>query len=171
MFLLFHVAIPLLVFEIPRVKSFLNFNRLALIIGALLPDLIDKPILLLSLGSGRGFSHSLLFVVILYLSVFLIMKRKTIIANSLAIGVLFHLLLDLPGVPLFAPFIQYNFEIIEDPIRYWINKLFTDPLIQSTEIFGLSSLLFILFQNKLFKFKKIFHYLIQNNIKSKALFV
>jgi membrane-bound metal-dependent hydrolase YbcI (DUF457 family) len=171
MFLLFHVAIPLLVFEIPRIKSFLNFNRLAIIIGALLPDLIDKPILLLSMGSGRGYSHSLLFVAILYLTVFLVMKNKTLIANSLAIGVLFHLLLDLPAVPLFAPFIQYNFEIIEDPILYWINKLLFDPLVQSTEIIGLSSLIFILIHNKLFKFKKIFHYLTQNNIKSKALFV
>ena len=171
MFLLFHIAIPLLVFEIPRIKTYLNFNRLALIIGALLPDLIDKPILLLSLGSGRGYSHSLLFVAILYISTFLITKKKTLIANSLAIGVLFHLLLDLPEVPLFAPFIQYNFEIIDDPLRYWLNKLFTDPLIQSTEIIGLSGLIFILIHNKLFKFKKIFHYLTQNNIKSKALFV
>jgi membrane-bound metal-dependent hydrolase YbcI (DUF457 family) len=171
MFLLFHVAVPLLVFEIPRIKSYFNFNRLALIIGALLPDLIDKPILLLSLGSGRGYSHSLLFVGILYLTVFLITKKKTLIAKSLAIGVLFHLLLDMPEVPLFAPFIQYNFEIIKDPILYWINKLLFDPLVQSTEIIGLSGLIFILIHNKLYKFKKIFHYLIQNNIKSKALFV
>jgi hypothetical protein len=171
MFLLFHLAIPLLVFEIPRIKSYFNFNRLALIIGALLPDLIDKPILLLSLGSGRGYSHSLLFVGILYLTIFLITNKKTLIANSLAIGVLFHLLLDMPEVPLFAPFIQYNFEIIEDPIGYWINKLVFDPLVQSTEIIGLSGLVFILIHNKLFKFKKIFHYLVQNNIKSKALFV
>jgi len=171
MFLLFHIAIPLLVFEIPRIKSYFNFNRLALIIGALLPDLIDKPILLLSLGSGRGYSHSMLFVALLYLTIFLISNKKTLIANSLAIGVLFHLLLDLPEVPLFAPFIQYNFEIIEDPIGYWINKLLLDPLVQSTEIIGLSGLVFILIHNKLFKFKKIFHYLVQNNIKSKALFV
>ena len=166
MFLLFHIAVPLLLFEIPKIKEKVNFNRLALIIGALLPDLIDKPILLLSLGSGRGFSHSLLFFGIVYIIMILIFKKKKFIANSLAIGILFHLVLDLPDVPLFAPFIYYDYEIIEDPILYWINKLMGDPVVQITEIFGFVGLLFILFYNKLFNFKMIIDYLLQNNIKS-----
>lgn len=165
MFLLFHISIPLLLFEIPKVKKNVNFNRFILIIGALLPDLIDKPILLLSLGSGRGFSHSLLFAGIVYLFLFLIMKKNRYVANSLIIGILFHLLLDLPEVPLLAPFIFYEPEIIEDPLLYWINALINNPLIQITEILGIVSLLFILIYNKLFNIKKIYHYLIQNNIK------
>ena len=171
MYLLFHLAIPLLFFEIPKLKREVNFNRMALFIGALLPDLIDKPILLLSLGSGRGFSHSLLFLGIVYLITILIMKRKKFIAHSLAVGILFHLLLDLPDVPLLAPFIPYVYEIIDDPLLYWFNKLITDPVVQITEILGLVGLLFILIYNKLFSFKKIYDYLLQNNIKSKALVI
>ena len=99
------------------------------------------------------------------------MRKKKFIAHSLAIGIILHLLLDLPEVPLFSPFIYYEYEIIEDPIGYWINKLLTEPVVQITEVLGLFGLAFILFHNKLFNFKMIHDYLLQNNIKSKALVI
>ncbi len=42
MFLLFHIALPLLIFEIPYIKDNFKINRLALIIGAVISDLIDN---------------------------------------------------------------------------------------------------------------------------------
>ena len=74
----------------------------------------------LSLGSGRGYSHTLLFGIVCYVISFLFTKKNTTISNSLIIGILFHLLLDLPEVPLLYPFINYQFLYVEDPLGDWL---------------------------------------------------
>ncbi|MHA1191433.1 MAG: metal-dependent hydrolase [Promethearchaeota archaeon] len=167
MFPLFHVAVPLLAFEIPYIKRKYAFNRLALIIGSLLPDLIDKSLMFLGLGSGRGFSHTLLFAVVFYAITFLILKRKTIIPNSLVIGILFHLLLDLPEIPLFFPFIDYQFIYLEDPLGGWLFSLLNDPIVQVTEVLGILFLITILFHNKLYGVRKIFTFITDSNVNQK----
>lgn len=167
MFILFHMTVPLLIFEIPLVKEKYKVNRLALLIGALISDIIDKPILLLGLGSGRGFSHSLLFVIIRTSIAFLMQnfynKRKSnnnyIIPISYLIGLSFHLVLDLPEIPLFYPFISYPYLIRENIIEVWLNSLFTNPIVLSTELIGIIAIIFIIFKNKLYSIRKIWTYL------------
>ncbi len=163
-FLLFHIAVPLFFFEVPLIKRNFKVNRLALIIGSVFPDIVDKLTLFLGLGSGRGYAHSFLFVFTSFLILFLFTKRNKSQSIPFLIGMLFHLILDIgPYLPLFWPFISYNFGILDDPIGVWLEALFTNPLILSTELFGLIFLLFILFKYKLYTFTRLKNFLKTNN--------
>ena len=166
MFPIFHVAIPLILFELPLVKKRFEFNRFALIIGSLFPDIIDKFLLFLNLGSGRGISHTFLFILISFVILHLITKGRKSISIPFLVGLVIHLILDLPEVPLFYPFIMYDFIIIEDPLGLWLHTLFHNPVVYLTEITGIFIFIFILINNKLFNIKEIVNYL---NLKSNDL--
>ena len=124
----------MLIFEISQIKKRYRVNRFALIIGSMFPDLIDKSMLFLSLGSGRGISHTLLFVSFAFGFLFLITKGNKAIPFPFLIGEIFHLILDLPDIPLFYPFIPYDLTMVHDPIPLWINTLLTEPKVYITEI-------------------------------------
>jgi len=125
----------------------------------MLPDIIDKVILFLGLGSGRYFFHSLLFVFLSFSVLLLITKGNKEVSFPFLIGMLFHLLLDMPDIPLFFPFIQYDIVVTDDPIPLWTNTLLTNPIVQATEIVGGICLIFIIFHNKLYKSKDFIKYL------------
>ncbi|MFX1588546.1 MAG: metal-dependent hydrolase [Promethearchaeota archaeon] len=154
-----------MIFELPQIKKKFQFNRLALIIGSLIPDIIDKSLMFLNMSSGRGFSHTILFTFLSSLVVFLITKWNKIISISYYVGTITHLLLDLPDIPLFFPFIYYDFIYIEDPFGSWLYNLLHDPSVYITEIVGLCILIFIIINNKLFNFKKITRFLLENSQK------
>lgn len=83
---------------VPRLKAIINPRYLA--IGALLPDLIDKPvgeILLASIfASGRIFGHTLIFsLLLLLISLYLYDRRKDIKGLSITSGSFLHLFEDL----------------------------------------------------------------------------
>ena len=118
--------------------------------------------LFLNLGSGRGISHTILFIVLSFIILHIATKRKSFISLPFLIGMVTHLALDLPEVPLFFPFIEYDFLMIKDPLSYWFYKLFNDPLVYLTEIGGILILLLILVGNKLFSVKEIWDYLNRN---------
>ncbi len=159
MFPIFHVAIPLILFELPLVKKRFEFNRFALIIGSLFPDIIDKFLLFLNLGSGRGISHTILFILISFVILHFITKGRKSISIPFLVGMVVHLILDLPEVPLFYPFIMYEFIIIEDPLGVWLHTLSNNPVVYLTEITGILFFLFILINNKLYSRKEITDYL------------
>ena len=162
-FLLFHLTLPLLIFEIPKLKENLKINRFALVIGSLFPDFIDKVLLFLKLGSGRSFAHSLIITLVSFFIIFSLSKGNKSVSFPFLFGMLIHLLLDLGSyLPIFWPFITYEFVILEDPIGLWFNSLFTNPIIISTEILGLGFLVFIILHNKLFKFCDMINYLKAN---------
>ena len=158
MYPIFHVALPLVFTEIPKIKN-LRPNRLTLIIGTLLPDIIDKSLFLLGYGNGRLFSHNLLFVGISFLILFLFTKRNLRVSIPFLLGLIAHLFMDMPQVPLFYPFLSYEFGIIEEPFWWWIKNLFTNPLVITTEITGLVFLFFILIKNRLYHMRDILIYL------------
>jgi hypothetical protein len=173
MFPLFHIAVPLIIFEIPYIKKKVKVNRFALIIGAILPDIIDKTLLFIArLGNGRYICHTLffLFTSFLFLLVFNKLLVYAKISNkirnaytipiSFFIGTSIHLLLDLPNIPLFYPFIMYDFTPTGNELLYWLERLFANPFFLSTEIFGLTVFIFIILNNKLYTFKDIWSYLI-----------
>ncbi|MHA1843671.1 MAG: metal-dependent hydrolase [Promethearchaeota archaeon] len=147
-------------FEIPRIKRKNNVNRLALLIGSILPDLIDKPLMLMRLENGRGGAHTLLFAFLSFLVTYIFFKNNKSISYSLLIGILFHLALDLPYVPLFFPFIYEDISFEEYPFEKWYEALF-NPLFFTTELLGGSMILFIIFYNKLFSITAIWTYLKQ----------
>lgn len=166
MFLLFHVAIPLIIFELPYIKKNFRVNRFFLIFGSLFPDLVDKPLSILGLFSGRGIAHTLVFVLLSFLVVFILSKGNKAISFPFLIGIAFHLILDAPYVPLFYPFVSYDFSMLEDPIGYWWMVLLTDPLVITTELIGFFIILFVIFRNKLYTFRKIINYLSTNQLNS-----
>ena len=164
MFPIFHVAIPLILFELPLVKKKFEFNRFALIVGSLFLDIIDKFLLFLNFGSGRGISHTILFILISFVILHFITKGRKSISIPFLVGMVVHLILDLPEVPLFYPFIMYEFIIIDDPIGLWLYRLFNEPVVYLTEIVGILILIFIVLNNKLYSRKKIMNYLKNNDL-------
>jgi len=118
--------------------------------------------LFLNLGSGRGISHTILFVVVSFIVLNVATKRNSSISLPFLIGMVTHLLLDLPEVPLFFPFIAYEFLMLEDPFSFWLYKLLNDPFIYLTEISGVLIILYILIGNKLYSVKNIWNYLNRN---------
>jgi len=173
MFPLFHIAIPLIIFEIPYIKKKVKINRFALIVGSILPDIIDKSLLFIArLGNGRYICHTLfyLFTSFLLILVFNKLLVYTKISNkikniytipiSFLIGTSLHLLLDLPSIPLFYPFVEYDFTPIGNELFFWLKRILTNPFYFFSEVFGLIIFIFIILNNKLYTFKDVWSYLI-----------
>ena len=159
MFPLFHIFIPLFLLEL--IISFEKFKlekiqRFWLILGSILPDLIDKPIsLIFKSVSGRGFAHSPIFLFFLFFFIYFLTKNKWI-SLSLGFGMVFHLLLDIPDVPWFWPIIPLeNYYIDFDS---WIYTILHDPLISSTEIISLVGLLGIIIYYKIIFYGKLINW-------------
>jgi len=158
-FPIFHVALPLIIFEIPYLKKNYRINRLSLIIGSLLPDFIDKPLELLGISSGRGYFHNLLFAGISFAIVYILSKKNNAISFPFLFGIIIHLLLDMP-IPIFYPFIQYEFvPIHKNPVEYWANNLTKSIIYLLSEIIGIIIIIFIIINNKLYSKSKILSYL------------
>jgi LexA-binding, inner membrane-associated putative hydrolase len=97
-----HIGITLGIFFVfsyfsPRLKTIIDPRYLA--VGALLPDLIDKPLGMIvfssSISNGRMISHTLVFSITLFLiGLYLYNKRLDIRVITLATGSFFHLMED-----------------------------------------------------------------------------
>ncbi|MBD3255415.1 MAG: hypothetical protein GF383_09995 [Candidatus Lokiarchaeota archaeon] len=148
-----------MIFEIPRVKQKAKIHRLSLIIGSAIPDIIDKSMMFLRLSSGRAYFHSLLFVILSFFVLFALTKGNKPISFSFLLGVVSHLLLDLPDIPLFYPFIAYDMDYTHDPFPAWINTLLTNLIVQITEITGALMIVYIIYKNELYSMEAIVHYL------------
>ena len=161
MFPFFHVFIPLILVEIvyylyPKSKNW-NFIRFWIILGSIIPDLIDKPLSLLfpDSFSGRGVAHAP-FVIIGFLTSIQIIFKKNYVTKSLGIGIFLHLLLDIPYIPWFWPFIPYK--LYDLGISGWWTTLTTNMWVLSTEIFGLSGIIGLAMKYRILDLKKIIHW-------------
>ena len=102
MLLFGHVGVTLGLFFLfshfaPRIKTVIDPRYLA--VGALLPDLIDKPlgyvVFASTMSNGRMISHTILFSFTLFLiGLYLYSKKSEIRVLTLASGSFFHLLED-----------------------------------------------------------------------------
>jgi membrane-bound metal-dependent hydrolase YbcI (DUF457 family) len=100
---------------VPRLRTIIDPRYLA--IGALLPDLIDKPlgrvIFASTFENGRIIGHTLLLSFIFFLiGLYFYNKRRDIIVLSLASGSFFHLMVDQMWArpkTLFWPFFGLSF--------------------------------------------------------------
>ena len=140
-----HIGIPLL---LPLLKRDMEIDVRLLMIGSILPDLIDKPMghILFPQDNGRIFAHTLLFVIIL--SAVGLMYRPVL---SLSLGATFHHILD--GMfldprtslwPLLGPFESYDFRVYQ-----WI-EAYRDPYVITEEIAGALLLIILILNWKLF---------------------
>lgn len=100
MFLLFHLLTGLVIGYL--LADRFDDRRIVLpcMLGAILPDLVDKPLGYLVLGdqigNGRIFFHTLLFLVLLSaVGALFLRTRYTMLVSALAIGVGSHQVLDL----------------------------------------------------------------------------
>jgi len=117
-----------------------------LLIGALLPDIIDKPLghifLREELSSGRTIAHSLLFLVVIALAGWLVYRlqhRNWLLVVSA--GSLAHLVLDqiwLMPQTLFWPFMSATFQKhdLSNYVANTFSSLATNPATYIPEIIG-----------------------------------
>ena len=122
-----------------------------LMIGSLLPDIVDKPLgqLLLrdSIGNGRIFCHTLLFLVLITAAgLYLYWNRGKPWLLVLAFGSFTHLILDqmwLTPQTLFWPLYGFAFEKMA--LAHWTQRilyaLLTDPRVYIPEMAGAAILI------------------------------
>lgn len=124
-----------------------------LVCGALLPDLLDKPVgtvlFPVSIGTGRWIGHTLLFSSLLMAVVLLLTRRgrRRRAWMALTIGAMIHLILDAmwttPEVLLW-PFLGLEFP--PGPDSYWsglLGRLFDSPWALVAEVAGLAYLVWL----------------------------
>ena len=122
-----------------------------LIVGSLLPDIIDKPVgqyfFRETFSNGRIFSHTLVFFLLIAAAGFFLYKsRRKIWLLTLALGTLAHLILDeiwhAPAT-LFWPFLGFAFEKAD--LTGWASNIFqallSNPRVYVPEAVGLLILL------------------------------
>jgi inner membrane protein len=124
-----------------------------LLVGSLLPDIIDKPVgqyfFRETFSNGRIFSHTLLFFIVLAGTSFYLYKRhRQVWMLTLAAGTFLHLVLDAmwatPGT-LFWPLLGFHFPRadLDDWLSNIFRELFSHPRDYIPELIGLVvSLLF-----------------------------
>jgi len=120
MLLFGHIGVTLgvffgLVFFIPQLRAIIDPTYL--VIGSLLPDLIDKPLGMVifpsAIANGRIIGHTLLFSFTLFLTgLYLYDKKGDIKVLTLALGSIFHIMEDQMWASprtLFWPFLGWRF--------------------------------------------------------------
>lgn len=123
-----------------------NIDIRILLIGALLPDIIDKPLGILffreEISNGRIYSHTLLFLIIITLvGVYLYRNRRKTWLLALSFGTFTHFILDQMwrnSQTLFWPFLGIAFR--KTDVSEWIPdilySLHTNPAVYIPEIIG-----------------------------------
>jgi membrane-bound metal-dependent hydrolase YbcI (DUF457 family) len=120
-----------------------------LMIGALFPDIIDKPLEFVGFGNGRSITHTLLVTVIVVLaSLWLYFKSKKTWLMAIAFGMCTHLVLDqmwLTPHVLLWPSQGWAFPHFADRIgllqfRLWWSALTSNRTVITTECIGASIL-------------------------------
>lgn len=134
MLLFGHIGITLGVFFgasffVPRLKTMIDPRYL--VIGALLPDLVDKPLGMIvfasTISNGRMISHTLISSLTLFLiGLYLYNKKSDIRVITLALGSFFHIMEDQMWITpqvLFWPLLIWRFP--KDPTANGSQLLFT----------------------------------------------
>jgi inner membrane protein len=116
-----------------------------LMIGALVPDIIDKPLSFFGFGSGRSITHTLIiFLIVLLIALFLYASKKKTGLLAISFGIFTHLILDsMWATPqtLFWPFQGWAFPAAHQKIGFgqigvWWNTLLTNPRLDVSESIG-----------------------------------
>jgi inner membrane protein len=122
-----------------------------LLVGSLLPDIIDKPIgqylFKDTFNNGRIFAHTLLFLIIISaVGIYLYKQKRWTWMLALSAGTFMHLILDeMWQTPqtLFWPLLGFSFP--KEDLEGWVSNiwkaLFSDPHLYIPEVVGLVVLL------------------------------
>lgn len=168
------VAFVFIVFYFLREKVDYRF----VLVGAVLPDIIDKPlgqILLFSVfHNGRIISHTLLFVAVLTLIGIYIEKRyKSTVVEILALGALMHLVLDQMWTTpqtLFWPLLGWAFPKVDltDYANSLLNEMFTRQDVYLPEVIGFAILAVFVYYNKLYLPGPLKSFIMHGKLSGKA---
>jgi inner membrane protein len=105
-----------------------------LLLGSLLPDIIDKPLGMIFLGNGRAFCHTLFFtMLILAAGIYFFLVRKKSALFCVALGCVAHVLLDsmwLNQSTFFWPLFGWSFPRSDISIGPWLERTFNNLLAQ-----------------------------------------
>lgn len=144
-------------FQRIRFQRFYIDYRLV-ILGSLLPDIIDKPIGYILFQkyyeNGWIYGHTLLFSLMLLISGYLIETKYLVLGLSTFLhlvedGVVTHM----PRTflwPLLGWSFSRNGDFASRWFEYTISSLFTDWYVQSTEIVGMTVILYLILRYKLY---------------------
>ncbi len=154
----------------PKGRFAFSKNRIdirLLLIGSLLPDIIDKPLgyflLRDTFSSGRIITHTLLFLILIMLAgYYLYRSRGKTGLLAISFGTFAHLIFDqMWRAPrtLFWPFYGATFARAEviDWIPNMLHTLLTEPQVYIPEILGI--VIFIWFTLTLVRRKRFFYFL------------
>jgi membrane-bound metal-dependent hydrolase YbcI (DUF457 family) len=142
-----------------------------LMIGALVPDIIDKPLSFLGFGNGRSITHTLLvFLIVLAFALYLWKYRRQTWLLAIAFGMFTHLIFDrMWSTPrtLFWPLYGWAFTRTVQKIglgqfSVWWHELFTNSYVYISEIIGF--LIFAFFIGILLREKKLQAFLLKGKI-------
>ena len=162
MFLLGHLGLTLALVVGARRWVDVPLDYRLLLVGALLPDLIDKPLSLVFGIGGRNIAHTLVFAFTLT-ALFLLLRARdsskggagiwTLALLALAIGTWTHLLFDrmwaLPETLLW-PFLGLAFPV--DPFDLFsLLEGYSDPYVLLGDILGGVALLYIAWRHRLYR--------------------
>ena len=124
------------------------------ILGALLPDLVDKPIgtilFFRTFRNGHIFAHTLIFSLLLLAAAMLLTRRGTRARRAwlgVPIGSLLHLVLDgmwAAPVTFWWPLFGWSFPKVHE--AYWtdvVRRVTSDPLLLAEEALGLAYLVYL----------------------------
>lgn len=156
MFPLGHVGLTVLLARLSgrQVPAWALAPFWALAVGAMLPDLLDKPLghVLLGWGNGRIFFHGALFALAVTASALAVRRLRPAafpIAAALALGCWTHLAFDRlwenPQALLF-PLLGTEFPHHEFAAFTWVQMLLADPYTQITEALGACALAWMAWQ-------------------------
>ncbi|HUW65522.1 MAG TPA: metal-dependent hydrolase [Spirochaetia bacterium] len=131
----------------PEPENVNNVDFRLIILGSVLPDIIDKPFELffphLGLGTGRGMAHTLIFNFLLVGIGWYLYRRGRPGFLYMALTSTGHLVLDrmwdMPAVLLW-PFMGVHFPPVGLPgvvqVHVWWRQLFADPRVWVPEVIG-----------------------------------
>ena len=130
-------------------------------LGAILPDLLDKPIGSLAFagyfGTGRIYGHTLLFAALVLSGVLVLTQRGTPARTqwmALPIGTFLHLILDVPphSVTLFWPVLGFTFPPGPyESLSTLLAHLGDHPLVVAQEAVGLTYLIVLWRKSRLWE--------------------
>jgi len=169
MYLLAHAGITLGVARVVEAavkRPFFRLDYRFILLGSLLPDIVDKPLGRIIFGAvianGRIFLHTLIFLVMtILLGLFIYRWKNSLWGFCIAFGVLMHLVMDamwMDPITLFWPFISPTFGkgpgiAFLDIVRSWLHTLLVEPRVFLPELAGLAILL--IFMVRVIKEKRV----------------
>ncbi len=179
MFLLGHLGLTLALVVGARRWLDVRVDYRLLLVAALLPDLIDKPLSLVFGIGGRNFAHTLVFAFTLT-ALFLLLRARSpskggagiwiMALLALAIGTWTHLLFDrMWAVPevLLWPFLGLAFPL--DPFNpFSLLEGYRDPYVLLGDVLGAVALLYIAWRHRLYRKDRFRRFLRTGRLERKA---